>query len=133
MTAMDRLERVVNFPLHKSLGITSINSSEGKGSFEIIVSDSNANPNGIFHGGVISFLCDVCSYSALLSVLPEDKEAVTHDMHVSMLRAASFGDIVVFSAEVLKKGRTVCFVKVEAKVGSKIIATATVTKSLINS
>ena len=103
-----------------------------KGSFEIKVTDAVANPNQILHGGVMYLLCDVCAYSGLLSLLNDAEEAVTHDIHVSVLSSAFKGDVIKFSSETIKKGRSVCFMKVEAKVKDKIIATATVTKSIIS-
>ena len=84
------------------------------------------------HGGALYTLCDVCAYSALLSILDDNKEAVTHDIHVSVLSSSPAGATITFSAEVLKKGRSVCFIKVTALIDNKTIATATVTKSLIS-
>ena len=77
-------------------------------------------------------LSDVCAYAGLLSLLSDNEEAVTHDLHVSVLRPAMLGDEVVFRSEVVKRGRQLCFLNVTATVDDKIIATARVTKSIIS-
>lgn len=128
---MNRLERVEKFPLHQQLGINSIKASEDKADFTIVVNDSAVNPNGVLHGGVLYLLCDVCAYSALVGGLSQEQEAVTHDIHVSVLRSVKKGEKLTFSAQVIKKGKSICVMKVEASVGKKITAISTVTKSII--
>ena len=128
---MSRLTRLANFPLHKQFGITEIKSSAGKGSFMVEVNESCVNPNDVLHGGVLYLLCDICAYTALVEMLKDDEEAVSHDIHVSLMRPVNKGEIMHFSAEVLKKGRSLCFIRVEALLGDKLVATSTVTKSIV--
>jgi len=133
-TPLDRfLPSVTQHPLHQAMGVTHIFALDGEAQMDVVVSDSTTNPAGAFHGGVVYTLCDTACYAALLSVLNEGENAVTHDIHVSMLRAARLGDRVQFSARVLKHGRSVAFMEAEARSGDQLLARATVTKSILRS
>lgn len=127
-----RLKTIIDHPLHGYLGVTDILSEDGRGAFEIVAKGPLINSIGLLHGGVVYALCDVCAYAALLSVMPEGKDAVTHDIHVSVMRSAQEGDVVTFRADILKMGRSLCFIETVASVQDKPIARATVTKSLIS-
>ncbi len=126
-----RLRKVLDHPLHKFLGVADISSDDGRGEIRIKVSEELVNPAGLFHGGVVYVLSDVCAYAGLLSLLEDSEEAVTHDLHVSVLRPAKLGDEVTFRPDVVKRGRQLCFLDVTASVNEKVIATARVTKSII--
>ncbi len=130
--AMDeRLRKVQNLPLHRYLGIGEITSGEGRASFSVIAGEAILNPAGMLHGGVVYLLCDVCAYAGLLSILDARSEAVTHDLHVSVMRAVGLGEKVTFQSAIVKMGKTLCFIDVTASVAGKPIAAARVTKSLI--
>ncbi|MBU1195610.1 MAG: PaaI family thioesterase [Proteobacteria bacterium] len=126
-----RIQKVINHPLHQYLGVRSINTKEGAGTFSIEVSRNVLNPAGAFHGGVIYFLCDVCAYAGLLSLLDDKTEAVTHDIQVSVMSSAKLKDIVEFNSKIIRLGRRLCFIEVTAMVKDKIIATAKITKSIL--
>ena len=127
----DRLQKVIDLELHRFLGSTGLVSNNGRGGLSFVVGNHTANPAGVLHGGVVYLLCDVCAYAGLLSILPDDREAVTHDIHVSVLRAVNLGDTVQMTSRILKQGRILCFFDVQAVVADELIATARVTKSLI--
>lgn len=127
-----RFEKIRNLPLHQFLGISDWYSKDGRAGFSITVNAANANPNGMLHGGVIYALCDVSAYIALLGILPPHVEAVTHDIHVSVLRPVPVSKKVDFNAEVIKPGKRICFIDSTATVENTVIATAKVTKSLID-
>ncbi len=132
MNKNEKLVKVARHPLHQFLGATTIASEEGVGKLSIRVTDSLVNPAGIFHGGVIYILADVCAYSGLLSLLDSATDAVTHDIQVSVMRSAKKGDVVDFESKVLKLGGRLCFMEVNITVAEQMIAKAMVTKSLIS-
>jgi len=66
-----------------------------------------------------------------LSVLKPNEEAVTHDIHISVLRPGKLNDKVLYQSKLVKRGRTLCFIDVEASIDGKLIATARVTKSIV--
>ena len=127
-----RLKAVIEHPFHKYLGIADVASEDGNGSLTFIASEKFINPAGVLHGGIIYVLCDVCAYAGLLSILQPEKEAFTHDIHISIIRAAKTGDVVKIKSRIIKTGRNICFADVTATVSGDIIATARVTKSLVS-
>lgn len=126
-----RLQQVIDHPLHQHLGIRDIHAGDGEASFSVEVGPNALNPAGSFHGGVLYLLCDVCAYAGLLSRLEDSTEAVTHDLQVSVLRPAKAGDRIDFRSRLLRLGRRLCFVDVEARVGNELIGSARVTKSIL--
>lgn len=127
-----RLEQVIAHPLHQHLGIETIESENGKARFAITVGNNAVNPAGVFHGGVLYLLCDVCAYAGLLSRLHAQTEAVTHDIHVSVMRPARAGETVVFESNPIRVGRRIAFIDVSVYVEQRLIATARVTKTLLD-
>ena len=127
----DRISPIKNLPLHISLGVRDIKSEDGAGTLVAIAHKDVLNPAGLYHGGIIYMLCDVCAYSGLISALGDQEDAVTHDIHVSVLRPVKEGSEVIYKSSIVKRGRTLCFINVEARSNDKLIATARVTKSMI--
>lgn len=125
------LSLVESHPLHRYLGVEKIHAQNGEAHFEITVNNNTVNPRGVFHGGVVYTVCDMACYAALTSVLADDEDAVTVDIHVSVMRAAKIGDRVRITGKLLKRGRNIGFMQSEAYLGEQLIARATVTKSII--
>lgn len=132
MQVKERLQKNLELPFHRFLGLTAIESAAGRGEIFLKVTENVVNSSGIFHGGILYTVCDLCAYGGLLSLLDDDCVPVTHDIHVSVLRPAKLGDTVHFTSEVVKRGRNICFMEVRATVEDRIIATASVTKSLVS-
>lgn len=127
----ENLDSIINLPLHQQLGIQSISSKDGTGLFTIDANESVLNPGGSFHGGVHYLLADVCAYAGLLSILDDEIHAVTHNFQASILRPAYLGARITYRSHILKLGKTLAFVEVSASCEEKVIAKASVTKSLI--
>lgn len=124
-----KLTDIANNPFHQFIGIHNLHSAKGEGGLQITVHKNISNPNCKLHDGIIYALGDVCGYIALASLLPENKEAVTHDIRVSVLRAANEGDTLLFRANVSKLGRNL---NTQVFKGDTLMAEARVTKSLID-
>ena len=127
----DMLATVESHPLHRYIGVETLHAKQGRSHFEIVVGSNTVNPYGVFHGGVVYTLCDMACYVALLSELASGEDAVTHDIHVSVLRAAKIGDRIRFQGKVIKRGRNLGFMEAEAYLGEQLIARAAVTKSIL--
>ena len=125
------LPYVMDHPLHRAMGVERIEAANGRSRIEIDVGPGMVNAAGMFLGGNVYTICDMACYAALLSELPEGDNAVTHDIHVSLMRGAKAGDRVVFSGRVIRRGRSIAFLEAEARVGEDIVARATVTKSIL--
>ncbi len=129
--AAEILRAVENHPLHRFVGVETIHAEGGRSSLEITVNANSVNPGGAFHGGVAYMICDMACFAALMSELPDGELIVTHDIHVSVLRAAKLGDRVRAEGRVLKRGRNIGFMEAELSVDGRLIAKATVTKSIL--
>lgn len=132
-----RLELITQLPYHQFLGLEILNAENGKSQVQLLVNEQTANPNGMLHGGIIYSIADVSAYIALLSKLAEDPEreqqdAVTHDIHVSVFRPVTFGNKVLFNASISRLGKTLAFMDTEIVSENKVIATARVTKTIID-
>lgn len=130
--ANERVLKIRENLLHQFMGVETIDSSEGRGFLAFTVNRNVINPAGLLHGGALYTLCDVCAYAGLMSILEPDREAVTHDLHISVMRAAKAGDRVTIESRIVRMGASLCFVDVTAAVSDKVIATARVTKSMVD-
>ena len=128
----ERIKNALAIPFHQFMGVTSVESHSGTGAFSVEVTENIMNPTGKFHGGALYSLCDVCAYAGLASLMDDQTEAVTSDIHVSVMRAATVGDVVHFKSEILKLGKRLCFIDVEVTSKGKLIAAAKVTKSMLS-
>jgi len=126
-----RLQPLVDHPLHRALGIEDVRSQDGAGHLAIVVGGISCSPVGGLHGGVIYLLSDVCAMVGLLSRLPAGAHAVTHDIQVSVMRSAALGERVSFQSHIVQLGRRLCFCEVLVRSGERTLATAKVTKSLL--
>jgi uncharacterized protein (TIGR00369 family) len=127
------LVELCNVPYHRYLGLSLSHAEAGRSRVLMQVNAQNANVLGVLHGGAICSVLDVAAYAALISLLDPSESAVTHDIHVSMMRPARPGSELVFEGEVVRKGRTVAFVDARAMVADRLIASARVTKSIVSS
>ncbi len=131
-TLQERITLIESNPFHQFSGIHQLESHEGEGSMLLTVREPIINPNGKLHGGILYAFSDVCAYLALLSLLKENQDAVTHDIHVSVMRAAGFGDQLQFKSKVTKLGRNIAFIKTQVLRNDELISEATLTKSILN-
>ncbi|TXH03750.1 MAG: PaaI family thioesterase [Nevskiaceae bacterium] len=125
------LAAIESHPLHRFMGVDKIDAGDGIATIEIVVSEATVNARGAFHGGVAYTLCDMACYAALIGQLAEGENAATHDLHVSLLRAAQHGDRIVTTGRVIKRGRNVAFMEAAMHCKGELLARATVTKSIL--
>lgn len=130
--AMRKLvERIDNVPYHRFIGLRITAWGNGRAEAVFPLSDATRNAFGAVHGGIYHSACDVASFIAATTLLPEDCIAVTSDFNSSVMAAVLEGDLTVKS-EVLKKGKRNCYV--EAKVFDKdgnLVVVARITKALV--
>lgn len=132
VNAVDQLLPFVTaHPLHRAMGVRTIETAEGRSTIEVTVGSDMVNAAGMFHGGIVYTLCDMACYAALLTRLQPGENAATHDIHVSLLGAARLGERVRFTGTVLRLGRSVAFMDATAHSDERLLARATVTKSIL--
>lgn len=127
-----RQQTVIDVALHRHLGLAFERCADGEASAGFEVGPQHVG-FGTLHAGVLYALMDAVAMLALLTRLDPARHAVTHDLHVSVMRSAALGDRVVLEGRVARLGRSVAFVDVSARVGEVVIATARVTKSVVAS
>lgn len=133
MSALERLlPAMLDHPLHRAMGVERIDVDSDGARIDIVVGAGAVNPAGLFHGGIVYTVCDMACYAALLALLEEGENAATHDIHVSVLRAARAGDCVRFTGRVLRRTRNVAFLEAEARSNGELLARAAVTKSILH-
>lgn len=125
------LDKLKSFPLHLSWGLQSLHAELGISKLTATVTDEMINPAGAMHGGLIYALCDVAAYSALLSIVDESVTGVTHQINVQVLRPVNLGDHLTITGTVVKRGRSLTFIESKVYVADKIVAMASITKSMI--
>ncbi len=119
------------FPLHRQLGFELIHAADGRAQARVTVGPGVLNAGGVLHGGVLYAVLDVTAFCAAVTVVPSATNAVTHDLHVSVLRASPPDAVLELSAQVRKAGRRLLFIDAEARLDGEVVALARVTKSLI--
>ena len=123
-----RQQVILDVALHRHFGLEFEGCAEGQASASFVVGSRHVAFGGL-HGGVLYALMDAVSMLALLTRLGPAQHAVTHDLHVSVMRGAAPGDRVVLEGRVARLGRSIAFVDAAARVGDTVIAAARVTKS----
>ena len=125
---------VLQHPFIRFAGLQLVSQSPGKAVTRFAVNGNAVNMSEDLHSGLLYGLMDATSFLALITVLKPEELAVTHDLHVSVMRPAPRGMEVELHADVIRRGTRLAFLRCEAwRVGqhdTRLIATAKVTKSL---
>jgi uncharacterized protein (TIGR00369 family) len=126
-----RVQAVLDIPLHRFLGVELLDRADPTAGLWFPVGVPAQNQVRLLHGGVVTALLDVAAYLALLPHLAADEHAVTHDQTVSLLRPVSADRRVEVVGTVLRRGRSVAFLRAEATVDGTLVAAGHVTKTVV--
>lgn len=126
-----RVQAVLDIPLHRFLGMQLRDATNPSAGIWFPVEEPAQNQSGVLHGGVIYTLMDVAAFLALLPSLADDEHAVTHDVTVALIRPVAADARVDLAGSVLRRGRSVAFMRAEATVDGEVVAAAQVTKSVV--
>lgn len=124
-------EELSEVPLHRFYGLEVLEMAPGRGRAAMTVSDDTSNVHGWLHGGVYYAVLDVAAYLGVVPLLEVGENAVTHDIHVSVLRPGRRGQTLTLSGRVRRRGRSLVFCEAEAWIDGKLAASARVTKSIV--
>lgn len=97
-----------NLPFDRFLGFEVKSFGEGRCIIEMPVTANIIGPYDVVHSGIFHAMCEVATFIAAASALPEDKVAVTADINISVLNSVSEGKLLI-EAWVLKMGKRTCF------------------------
>ncbi|SNS63686.1 uncharacterized domain 1-containing protein [Geodermatophilus pulveris] len=126
-----RLQGVLDVPLHRWLGLRLADPADSRAGVVLPVGPPALNNVGVLHGGIVAAVLDVAAYVRLLPELAPDEDAVTHDATCSLVRGVPEGAEVLLQAELVRRGRTLAFLRSDATVDGAVVAVGTVTKSLL--
>jgi len=126
-----RLQGVLDVPLHRFLGLELADPADPPAGIVLPVGPAALNNAAVLHGGIVAALLDVAAYVRLLPDLAPDENAVTHDATCSLVRAVADGARVLLRADLVRRGRTLAFLRSEATVDGTVVAVGSVTKSLL--
>jgi uncharacterized protein (TIGR00369 family) len=128
-----RVAGVLDIALHRFLGVRLADPDQPSSGIVFCADDAALNNVGVLHGGVVTALLDVACYLALLPELADDENAVTHDVTASLMRPVARGAQVQLVGVVVRRGRSIAFLRAEARVAGGVVASAQVTKSIVRS
>lgn len=128
-------EIVFSLPFHRFCGISLVRQEPGKAVVHMPIDDNTGNVNGVLHGGVLYAMIDVTAFLALVPLFAPGETAVSHDVHVSIMRPIPKGATLELRAEVRRRGKSIAFMQVEAwNVSLRepvLVGTGTVTKTFV--
>lgn len=126
-----RVQAVLDIPLNRFLGMELRDPADPSAGVWFPVALPAQNQAAVLHGGVVTTLLDTACYLALLPHLSDAEHAVTHDLTVSLIRPVAADARVDVVGSVVRRGRTVAFLRAEATVDGEVVAAAQVTKSVV--
>ena len=98
--------------------------SETDYQFRARVQDIHLNPGGITHGGFIMSLMDSGMGTAAHRALGAQARAATISFDVKFISSSRTGELLLGSAKVLRKTRSLVFMRGEIRCDEQLIATA---------
>lgn len=110
--------------MHHNGGLEFRKISETDFQFRAKIQDIHLNPGGITHGGFIMSLMDSGMGTATHRVLGENARAATISFDAKFISASKTGDVLVGTAKVLRKTRSLVFMHGELRCGKHLVATA---------
>jgi acyl-CoA thioesterase len=120
-------ETFAGVPYVGLLGFEFVRAERGAATFALDVREELTRMGGILHGGAVVSLLDTAAAFAVHTVIDAEARTVTVDLTVHFLRPASLGRVEA-TARVLRRGRRVCILSVEARdEAAEIVATSTMT------
>jgi uncharacterized protein (TIGR00369 family) len=98
--------------------------SKSEYEFKTTIEEFHLNSAGITHGGFIATLLDGGMGTAAHRALGPNARAATISLDVKFISKSMAGDTLLGSAKVLKKTKSLVFMRGEVKCGARLISTA---------
>lgn len=98
--------------------------SDSEYEYRATIQDYHLNSGGITHGGFIMTLMDSGLGTSIYKSLGENKRIATISLDVKFVAPSNTGDTLIGSAKIIKKTRSMVFVRGELYLEGNVIATA---------
>jgi uncharacterized protein (TIGR00369 family) len=115
------------------LEVALIDEDDPEAGISLVAGNHSVNAVDYLHGGAISTVLDVAAYLAVLAELSEEEEAITHNLFVSYLAAVKGSAQLSARGTLIRRSRRLAFVASELREEDRLVATAQVTKSIVQS
>lgn len=109
-------------PFADLLGPIAERELAGRHRYGLLMARKHANSGGIVHGGVLTALIDEVAGSTVRQV--RGGRHVTVQLGTVFLRSVAVGDFVEPECDVVRATRSMTFIEAKLRVGSDIVATA---------
>jgi uncharacterized protein (TIGR00369 family) len=120
-------ELFAGVPFVRLLGLEFVSAERGAATFALEWREELSRMEGLIHGGAVVSLLDTAAACAVHTLLAPGQRTVTVDLTVHFLRPVTSGRVEA-RARVLRDGRRVCVLTVEATDPTGVlISTATTT------
>ena len=117
-------------PLLRLLQARPLDANDLTRGIFVTVTPSALNAPGSLHGGAMAVLLDTTAYLGVLSELDPHEDAMTQTFFGSYLAPATAGDELFATSQLLRRARHIAFVAAELRSAERLVATATVVKSI---
>ena len=105
------------------LGPTWRRLRDGRIEHAFDASEIHRNSNGVVHGGMLMTFADyVLGYAARMD--HQEQRSVTISLKVDFVSAARIGERISCTAEIVRRTRSLYFMRGDVLVGTRIVATA---------
>ena len=133
LDGMDWFPRVFDVPLVTLIGAIPVDKEDPSAGLAFEISEHTLNAAGLLHGGVLGTVLDLAAYLSVLPTIGPGQQAVTHAISASYLAGTEVGQTLVAKGSLLRRTRRLAFASASVTAGDHLIATASVTKSIIGS
>ena len=98
------------------LGLELLVLDEGIAQYTLKIQDNHLATPGFVHGGLLTTLLDATMGAGALTLVADELKVVsTIEMNVNFIRAALVGETLIAQSSVIRKGKTVIFMRAEIK------------------
>jgi uncharacterized protein (TIGR00369 family) len=126
-----RSRQAIDVPLLRFLGAELVDGHGRGHAVSVPLTDNAVNAIGAPHGGVIATLLETAAYLALAPQMSSEENAITHAFAASYLAAPESRADLLATGALLRRSRRLAFVFAELRSQEELLATATVTKSIV--
>lgn len=97
-------------------GVRILSAERGRAEAALSLSDRLTNRRGVLHGGAMATLLDTTLGAATISAMAPEEWCATTSLSIQFISGARDGDVRA-TAEVLRRGKRIAFVRGEARDG----------------
>lgn len=126
-----RLDVLMATELHRHMGLRQADPHDIKAGLTLEVTPALVNNSRMLHGGLVATVLDVAAAHAIFPLLQDNEVVLTNSLSISYLRPVPLGSKVWARATLLRRGRATAFLRSEAGIGNKTVATAQVVKAIV--